>query len=287
MRIFVLLLALLGAPTAHLLAQVKVEVALDQEQFLIGESLIVPVRITNRSGQTLQLGSEPDWLTFSVESRDGFIVAKNGDAPVVGEFKIESGEVATRRVELAPYFALDRIGRYRVTATLRLKQWESQLTSKPASFDIVNGAKLWSQDFGVPGGEPGRPPVVRRYSLEQANYMRSQLRLYLRLSDAEGRVLKVFPLGPMVSFSQPERQLDKDSQLHVLWRSGARAFSYVIINPEGEVVVRQTHDYASSRPRLEVNKDDKLGVVGGVRRIGASDVPTPKPIEPDVATPQP
>lgn len=290
MKILSLLLALVCAPLSHLFAQVKAEVALDQEHFLIGESLIVPVRITNRSGQTLQLGAEPDWLTFSIESRDGFIVAKLGDAPVLGEFKLESGQVATRRVELAPFFALDRIGRYRLTATIRLKQWDAQVTTKPASFDIINGAKLWSQDFGVPtpGGESGRPPEVRRYALEQANYLRSQLRLYLRLTDGEGmRVIKVFPLGPMVSFSNPEHQIDKDSRLHVLYQNGARSFSYTVISPEGDIVIRQTHDYANSRPRLQLNPEGQMVVAGGARRITNSDLPEPKAIETDVPTPKP
>lgn len=287
MKILSILLVLLGTPLSPLLAQVKVEVALDQEHFLVGESLVVPVRITNRSGQSLQLGREPDWLTFSIESRDGFIVVKNGDAPVVSEFKLESGEVATRRVDLEPFFALDRIGRYRVIATVRLKQWDTQVTTKPTSFDIVNGAKLWSQDFGVPGGEPDRPPVVRRYSLEQSSYLRSQLRLYLRLTDAEGRVLKVSALGPMVSFNQPERQLDKESRLHVLWQDGARAFSYVVINPDGDVTIRQTYEFANSRPRLQFNDEGKLVVAGGARRITTADVPTPKPIETDVPKPNP
>ena len=52
-------------------AQVRVEVTLDQGQFLPGETLVAAVRITNRSGQTLRLGGQPDWLTFSVESHDG------------------------------------------------------------------------------------------------------------------------------------------------------------------------------------------------------------------------
>src|SRR5262245_18716022 len=51
-------------------AQMTVEVALEQEQFLGGEALPAAVRITNLSGQTLHLGTEPDWLTFLVESRD-------------------------------------------------------------------------------------------------------------------------------------------------------------------------------------------------------------------------
>jgi len=293
MKILSLLLALLSASLSPLFAQVKVEVALDQEHFLVAEKLVVPVRITNRSGQTLRFGTEPDWLTFSIESRDGFIVAKNGEAPVVGDvgdFTLESGQVATRRVELTPYFALNRIGRYRVTATVRLKQWDTQFTTKPASFDIVNGAKIWSQEFGVPApaGESSRPPEVRRYTLEQANYLRSQLRLYLRLTnEGEAQVLKVFPLGPMVSFANPERQIDRQSQLHVFFQNGARSFNYLVVSPDGDILTRQTYDYASSRPRLQLNEEGKVAVAGGARRITTSDIPEPMPIETNVATPKP
>lgn len=290
MKILSLLIALLCASLSPLCAQVKVEIALEQEHFLVGEKLVVPVRITNRSGQVLQLGTEPDWLTFSVESRDGFIVAKNAEPPVDGDFKLESGQMATRRVELTPHFGLNRIGRYQVTATVRLKQWGSQLNTKPASFDIINGAKLWSQDFGVPspGGETSRPPQVRRYSLEQANYLRTQLRLYLRLTDeADGQTLKVFPLGPMVSFGSPDHQIDKQSQLHVFFQNGARSFSYLMVSPDGEIVTRQSYDYASSRPRLQMDAEGKVTVTGGVRRVASSDIPEPKPIDTDVATPKP
>jgi hypothetical protein len=291
MKILSLLLAFLSASLLPLRAQVKVEMALEQEHFLVGEKLVVPVKITNRSGQTLKLGAEPDWLTFSVESRDGFVVVKRGESPVVSEFNLESGQVATRWAELTPYFELNRIGRYRVTATVRLKQWDTQLTTKPAAFDIINGAKLWSQDFGVPssGGESPRPPEVRRYTLEQANYLRAQLRLYLRVTDeANGRILKVFPLGPMVSFGIPEQQIDKQSQLHVFFQNGARSFSYLVVTPDGEIVTRQTHEYApSSRPRLQLNEEGKVVVAGGTRKIASTDIPEPKPIETNVATPNP
>ena len=290
MKILSLLLALLSASVSPLFAQVKVEIALDQEHFLVGEKVFVPVRITNRSGQTLKLGAEPDWLTFSIESRDGFVVVKRGEAPVTDEFTLESGQVAKRQVEISPYFELNRIGRYRVTATVRLKQWETQFTTKPAAFDIINGAKLWTQDFGVPspGGETPRPPEVRRYTLEQANYLRSQLRLYLRLTDeADGSILKVFPLGPMVSFGMPERQIDKQSQLHVFFQNGARSFNYLVVTPDGEIVTRESYEYtASSRPRLQLNEEGKVVVAGGVRKVTSADIPEQKPSETNVATPK-
>jgi len=282
MRVFSLLLTPLLASTLHLGAQVSVEVSLEQDQFLASEKLLAAVRITNRSGQVLQLGEDADWLRFSVEARDGFVVPKSGDIPVAGEFVFGSSKVATKRVDLSPYFILTKPGRYSVTATVRIKQWDKQYSSKPKAFDIIQGAKLWEQEFGLPltAGDGNQQPEVRKYILQQANYLQ-KLRLYLRLTDAsEGKVFKVFAVGPIVSFARPDPQLDKLSNLHILYQTGARTYNYTVVTPEGEIIVRQKFDIATTRPRLQPDGDGDFIVVGGIRRPAVDDVPAPEAISP-------
>ena len=80
MRNLALLLGLL-APFNSGFGQVTVEVTLDQDQFLVAETIVAAVRIANRSGQTLLLGGAAGWLAFSVEARDGLIVSKSDEAP--------------------------------------------------------------------------------------------------------------------------------------------------------------------------------------------------------------
>ena len=280
MKYYRLLAALLFVPWLPLFAQVSVEVDLEQQEFLPGETLPVTVRIVNRSGQTLTLGRDPEWLTFSVEARGDFIVIKNGDAPVEGGFQVGSSQMATKHVDIAPYFVLTRQGRYNVTATVRLKDWDTQVTSKPKTFDVIDGAKLWSREFGVPikSGPTNQPPEVRRFTLEQANYLRSQLRLYLRLTDAsDTRVIKVFAIGPMVSFGQPEAQMDRECNLHVLYQTGAKSFNYTVCNVDGTLLVRQRYDYTATRPRLQVDERGNITVTGGARRVTSADLPPPPP----------
>ena len=131
-------------------AQVDLELVTDQDQFLPSESLPMAVKITNRSGQRLHLGAEANWLTFNVESLGGGVVIKKAEVPVTGEFDLESSQMGTKRVDLQPYFVLNRQGRYKVTATLRIKDWSAQMASAPKNFDVISGAYLWSQEFGVP-----------------------------------------------------------------------------------------------------------------------------------------
>lgn len=268
-------LSLLAASLAPVAAQVTVQVVQEQDQFLPSETFPAAVRITNRSGEPLHLGAEPDWLTFSIALRDGSVLPRTGDVPVKGEFVVESSQVATKRVDLAPFFALDKTGRYQIVATVHIKGWDRDVVSPPKTFDIIEGARLWEQLFGVPraGGITNTTPEVRKYMLQQANYLKGQLRLYLRVLVASGRTLRVFPIGPMVSFGRPEPLVDKLSNLHVLYQHGAHSFSYTSFNPDGELLARQTYDYVTTRPRLHTDELGGVSVVGGARRDAPNDFP--------------
>src|SRR5712691_670893 len=195
MKILALMPGVFLASLCWSAAQVSVELVLDQEQFLLNESLPVTVRITNRSGQALHLGQEKHWLTFSIESRDGFVPTPLAELPASGDLEIQSSMVAHRTVDLMPYYDLGKPGRYTVRATLRVKQWNEEFSSKAREFEIARGTKVWEQEFGVPR-PGGGAPEARKYTLQQANYMK-RLMLYVRVTDlAEHQVFKVFPAGP-------------------------------------------------------------------------------------------
>jgi len=264
-----LILGLLAFPLFPLFAQVSVEIVFPQDQFLPGESLVAAVRITNRSGQKLHLGATEDWLTFGVESRNGNVVPRLGEPSVAGEFDVDSSQIATKRVDLAPYFGLTQQGHYTVTATVKIPAWDREIASSPKSLDIIRGAKLCEFEFGVPVSSevPNASPEVRKYLLEEANYLTGHLRLYMRLTDASGaRTFRVFPIGRLLSFSHPEGQLDKASNLHVLYANGPHSFNYTQFNPQGDLLLNETYDYVTSRPRLKVNDEGKISVFGGVKR---------------------
>src|SRR5689334_9704743 len=136
MKKVALLLGLLAAVVLPGAAQVSVEVTLDQEQFLPGEPLIAAVRISNRSGQTLHLGEDDKWLAISIEQKNGPVVQKLADIPIRGPFTVESSKRATKRVDLAPCFALTEPGRYEITATVQLKELGTEAVNSPKAFNV-------------------------------------------------------------------------------------------------------------------------------------------------------
>ncbi len=278
MKLFSLFLILWAAFATEIRAQVSavtIELELDQKQFLSNEDVRVAVRITNRSGQTLQLGKENDWVTFTFAGRNSYVVSQISDVPVVGEFSLASAKTGIKRVNLTPHFNFRQPGKYEITATVKIAQWDKSITSRPIAFDVISGTTLKELDFGVPTTATNVQPEMRKYILQQAVYL-SEMKLYFRLTDATSTTtFRVFPIAPMTSFSQPETQIDMQSNLHVLHQIGARAFNYCVINPDGEIIARQVHDYTSSRPTLKANSEGKIFVVGGVQRISSNDLRKP------------
>lgn len=290
MKIFSLILTLALLAVLPARAQVTVQLVTDQDEFLPGETLPVAVQISNMSGQRLHFGDDASWLTFSVESADGFVVSRISKVPVTGPFDLESSQMATKRVDIAPYFVISRPGRYMVTATLNIKEWGSQVSSKPKIFDVIAGVKLWSQDFGLPAASG--VPEMRQFSLVEASYLRDQLRLYLQVSDTSGtQIYRVAALGPMVSFGQPEQQVDRSGHLHVLWQTGAQTFTYCVAGPDGAILRHDTYNNFNSRPRLVISDNGDVQVMGGTRRPEVGEVPVvkmpdqlPPPVMPIVPT---
>jgi hypothetical protein len=273
-RVVVAALFLIGC-TQLILAQVSAELVLPQDKFLPAEEFRAGVRMVNRSGQPLALGEEPDWIKFTVETSTGESVPQISDPLVQKPFTLESSKQATLKVDLASCYDLRRPGNYQIRATVKIKNWSGSLVTKNVSFEIIEGTKLWEQEFGVPNSRIGNPPVVRKYTLQQANYLKEP-RLYLRISAADGTVLKVINVGPILSIGRPEPLLDKNNRLHLLHQTGARISLYLIFNPEGAMEARQTYEYAGSRPRLQWSEKGEIEVKGGSRRISPNDLP-PEP----------
>lgn len=258
-------------------AQVEVQVVTDQDQFLPSEAVHVSVRVVNHSGQTLHFGPE-DWLSYSVEAQEGLIVVKNGDPPMGHNFDVESSGVVTQHSDIAPYFTISQTGHYNVIATVKLKDWDREVTSAPKGFDVIQGVKLWEQEFGVPPSSPTNheAPEVRKYILQKATYLQ-HLRLYLRLTDPdEARVFRVLAIGPMTSFSAPVTQLDERNNLHLLYEESARTFLYVVVTPEGITTTRQVYYYTDSAPRMKTNESGTIYIKGGLRHISPDDIPAPE-----------
>jgi hypothetical protein len=277
----VLWLAAALVPVRGQVNGVTVQLQLDQDQYLPEEDLQLKVRITNRSGQPVSFGQDDHWISFDVIGERDRLISKLGEMPVKGPFTLLSGQETTRPLNPTPYFDFRRPGRYRIGALISIPQWNQQIACRPAAFTVSEGVplpNLGNLQIGVPppAGLTNVPPEVRRYSLIKVAYL-DELKLYFRLTDKYGRTLRVFPLAPMLSLSDPEAQIDRANNLHVLLQTGAKTFTYSVLDPAGNLIARQFHQYTRTRPKLSCDGGGQVFVAGGRRLFTLSDIPAPVP----------
>jgi hypothetical protein len=112
------------------------------------------------------------------------------------------------------------------------------VASAPKPFDIIHrGARLWEQEFGLSlvAKQPAGSPEVRKVSSRASEYIKGSLECICALPTAPvARTMRVVPIGPMVSFSRPEAQLDRASNLaRALRQWPAYVQLYRMFNPDG------------------------------------------------------
>ena len=272
-----LLMVVLGS-AASSSAQVNATLEIDKSRLLPRETFVARLKIVNFSGQTLVFGEDNNWLQFEIETETGEVVTPIAEPPKVeGRFTVESSIRATKQIDLAPYYALEKAGNYKLIAKVYVKQWKRSLPVKPVKFTVSNGSILWHRTFGLPvkEGEPAGQPKQRRYVLQQAKNLR-MMTLYARVDDGPGaRVHRVFPVCPMVAFNDPTAQVDPTGNLHILCQSGARTYNYTVLDPDGKIKIRHHYQIVGSRPRLNF-KDGKIHVAGGLKLLRPDDIPTKK-----------
>ncbi len=254
------------------MAQVSVELDFDKEFYIADEPMMANVRITNFSGRTLSFGEDSSWLQFSVDRRDGLLVDRRGAPEVRGVFEVPNAKRATRRVNLAPHFSMGKPGLYQVGATVLFSDLAQIVSAPQAEVSIIGATTLWRQEFGVTLPESGELDV-RRYSLIRA-LNGNRFELYVRVARRDGsHVFGVFPVGNMVSFGEPETQIDQANRLHILQQYGARSFRYLVVTPDGELYLRHRYDYSLTRPRLAPDPETWIRVEGGRRVPRSNDLP--------------
>ena len=284
MRKFAILLLLLTTATHCARAQrtgLTAELQLDQDQFLSDEDVPLKVRIINRSGQPVVLGTAKQWITFDVVGEHDYVVAKLGEMQVQSPFTLLSGQAVTREFNPTPYFGYRRMGRYRLGAIIKVPQWKQEVACKPVAFTISEGLPLpdlGDLSVGVPPppGATNTAPEMRHYSLVRVSSL-NEVHLYFRLTDDHGQALRVYPLGRTVDFGRPEVQLDSANNLNVLFQTGAHVLTYAVIDPNGSMLARQYHEFTQTRPSLRLGDDGRVVVGGGHRVPTLNDLPAAAP----------
>jgi hypothetical protein len=245
-------------------AQVQVELKFKRLQYVAHEPVLATVKITNLAGRDIDLHDEngQHWFGFEVNSGEGRLLAPLRQSVAEPPLHVEAGRTVTRKVNLTPAFPVHDLGAYHVRANVYFADLNKFFYSQTKVFQVADARPIWQKTVGIPDGIAGAGEV-RTYSL-LSNRFPDHTSLYVRVENRNsGIVYTTYSLGHVMAYDEPQAELDRANQLHVLHCAAPRSWAYSHIGLNGELLAHSTFMETKTRPRLRHAADGVIAVSGG------------------------
>src|SRR5881398_1360338 len=246
-------------------AQIQVDVKIKPLQYIGYEPVVATLSITNLAGRDIDLhdADGQSWFGFEVTGSEGQpippIATDNAQPPL----KIEAGQKVTQRINLTPLYPVHDFGTYHVRAHIYFADLGKFFYSGTKVFEVTDARPIWQGTVGIPDGVSA-PGNVRTYSL-MTNQFPDHTSLYVRVQDKDnGIVYATYSLGRIISFEEPQAQIDRTNKLHVLQCAAPRSWAYSRIGLNGELLAHSSFMETKTRPRLFRATDGEVAVRGGM-----------------------
>jgi hypothetical protein len=246
-------------------AQIQVELKLPRLQYIAYEPVMATLGITNLAGRDIDLrdAGGQSWLGFEVIGKDGETIAPISAESAQPPLKIEAGQKVTQRINLTPLYLIHDQGTYHVRAHVYFADLDRFFYSQSRAFEVTDARPIWQQTVGIPEGA-GVAGDIRTYSL-LSNRFPDHTSLYVRVQDRDkGIVYATYSLGRAIAFEEPQAEIDRANQLHVLHCVAPRSWAYSRIGLNGELIARSSLMETQTRPRLVRTADGEVAVRGGM-----------------------
>ena len=245
--------------------QIQVDLKFKRLQFIAYEPVVATVTLTNLAGRDIELhdANDQSWLGFEVNGNEDqpitLLSTENAQAPL----KIEAGQRVTQQIDLASLYPVHDFGAYHVRTHVYFADLAKFFYSPTRVFEVTDARPIWQQSVGIPDGVAA-PGNVRTYSL-LTNRFPDHTALYVRVQDKDsGIVYATYSLGRSIEFEQPQAEIDRANQLHVLHCAAPHAWSYSRIGLNGELLTHSSFMETKTRPRLVHSGNGEVAVRGGV-----------------------
>jgi len=258
--------ALIGAGfiAGNAIGQIQVDLKFPRLQYIAYEPVVANLTITNLAGRDLDLrdNGAHSWFGFEVSGSEGQPIAQISKV-TTAPLRLTAGQQVTRKVNLTPLYGVHDFGPYRARAHIYLGEVNKFFYSTTRVFEVTDARPIWQKTVGVPEDE-NSSGNSRTYSL-MTNRFPDHTSLYVRVEDKDrGMVFATYSLGQVIAFDQPQAEVDRSNQLHVLYCAAPRMWSYARVSLNGELVSRASFTETKSRPRLVHSNNGVIKVAGGM-----------------------
>lgn len=262
----------------HARAQIQVDIKLPRLQYIAYEPVVATVGITNLAGRDVELhdtGGQA-WFGLEISGSEGQPIAATSNKLAQPPLRVDAGKRVTQKINLTPHYAVQDVGTYHVRAYIHFADLDRFFYSPRKVFEVTNARPIWQRTVGVPN-DASSSGNVRTYSL-LTNRFPNYTAVYVRVEDKDtGIVYATESLGHLISMYEPEAQLDRENQLHVLHCAAPRSWTYSRIGLDGQVLAHSTFFETKTRPRLFHSAEGQVVVKGGISQAAAIPPATTNP----------
>jgi hypothetical protein len=258
----------LFAATAE--GQIQVDLKFQRLQYIAYEPVVATVTLTNLAGRDIELhdGDGQSWLGFEVTGNEDqpitLLSTENAQPPL----KLEAGQRVMQQIDLGSLYPVHDFGAYHVRTHVYFPDLAKFFYSTTRVFEVTDARPIWQQTVEIPDGVTATGNV-RTYSL-LTNRFPDHTSLYVRVQDKDmGIVYATYSLGRSIAFEQPQAEIDRANQLHVLHCAAPHAWSYSRIGLNGELLTHSSFMETKTRPRLVHSANGEVAVRGGVAETPA------------------
>jgi hypothetical protein len=166
---------------------------------------------------------------------------------------------------------LQREGAYTVTAQIGHRRLPNDYQSNPITFEVREGIPVITRNLGLPSSSP--TAVIRAMKVSLLLFNDGKGSVYCLRVEDENNVYGTIRLGPQISGAPPQLDADASSDVHVLFQTAPRLYSYSVYSIlDGDVRLRQQRYYVSDEgiPRLS-REPGYLKVVNGRPAVPGKD----------------
>jgi hypothetical protein len=268
---FAAICACLVWAAAHARGQLQVELNLKRLQYIAYEPILATVGITNLAGRDVDLhdADGQTWFGFEITGKDGAPIAPVTPNYTQPPLKIPAGKKVTQRINLAPLYPVHDFGTYHVRAHIYFADLNKFFYSQAKVFEVSDARPVWQRTVGVADGSPASGKT-RTYSL-LSNRFPDHTALYVRVEDKDsGAVYATYSLGRSIEFGEPQAEIDRSNQLHVLHCAAPRVWQYSRVGLDGQLLAHSSFMETRTKPRLVHLEDGKVAVRGGMLETPAT-----------------
>ncbi len=252
-------------------AQIQVDLRLKRLQYIAYEPVMATLGITNLAGRDVDLhtGDGQPWFGLEVTGSEGQPIAPLTTDNTQLPLKIEAGKRVTQKINLTSLYPVHDFGTYHVRAHIYFAGLSKFFYSQTKLFEVTDARPIWQKTVGIPEGAPGSGSA-RTYSL-LTNRFPDHTSLYVRVEDKDsGIVYATYSLGRAIAFDEPQAELDRANQLHILHCAAPRSWAYSRVGLNGELLARSSFMETKTRPRLFHAADGAVAVRGGMLETPAA-----------------